>query len=1311
MYRLSKVLGILLIAILATAANGCGDSSPSGNVNNDNDNPVCGDDVCEGEETAQSCPEDCTGCGNGVLDGTEHCDDDDLGGEDCQSQGFAGGALACQEDCTLDVLGCCQHACEPIGSMQCQGTLLQACLSPPGGCRGWIDQLDCADNGESCRASGTTASCGAACADACPSDGELRCNGDLVETCATGSEGCLAWETQTDCSATGGTCADGTGTPLCCGNDCTTVGETRCSVGLAEIQECTALGGGCLGWQSQTVCGANLACQLVGGVPACWNGGGEDCNDLFVLLPGTNTVAWNANQLDYMIPDPACVGSWYDIDGPDVVLAYTSAVNGYVEFTVENPDTNRIVTVVSGGTCGVLTPELACAASSSSDLNGGFATGAGGTYYLYVADTDYGSAPLPDPLQVTINQLDCATFAVATQSTTPSDGAVDVAVSESLTVTFDRPLDLTAGVVTLTGTGGTNVSLDLAASAPELSFSFDSRVMYLDPSNIFALGETVTVSWTGLNDAYCGNAVPVPSWSFTAVATAPVGENCQNPLTLSLGRQLLFHDAVALDYFSVSGPCGSPVTGVDAVAEYTASVTGQAIIDVVKPQNRGMYIAVYDAACGDFSATPACSTYVMWNAARVTFDVTQGTTYAVYIGRTDNSPFSMPNPLDVTVTERDCSVATPVGFIQQYPAPGATHVHARGSVFMQFDAPVDLTSGIISITGTGGTSHTYDLSNPPPEVYVMGQDSLSIYSPTLLFLGETVTVSWTGLFDLECGNAVPSSGWTYQVMDGSEPGEDCSNALTLLSGEHEYNLYADTNDFLNSPSCAWSVPGPDGVAAFTASFTGMAELVYHDPFYGEVMEIYQGSCGDTSTPVDCVAGDTNNGHLRATFPVTAGTSYWMAFGAYGTTETYVWSPVTLSFNELDCSSFTNPIIELDPPHGSASESTYIYFYAYFAEPITQDVGTITITGDLGTNITYDLTTNPSQVGYLDGDRTMRINTSTSYPASEHLTVSVTGLQDTRCGNPVPTTPWEVDVLGTARCTPGAAGMVGTTQTSFPTGLATGWLSYVEPDASPSGWIYVGNAWRLHRMPKAGGATQDVAILAGLDQEHLGTHMLIDGQNLYVVNTTDSATGVVWRISTDGGSSWTVEDFASFPVPLTDDIAGITTHGNSIYLLTVGYQGGGAPQIWSMARNPSSVPTVVTFEGIVDVPEGCSGFALDDDYFFTACGTGFFGNREMVRIPRTGGPFFPIELLQGALGSGSISMRVADTDTDGSADLLYVRGSNEYVFSLCGPHTPAPVFGTFIDYGAVSGSRGLGFDKTANTLWVYDDDTQELLRFQ
>jgi serine protease AprX len=53
-------------------------------------------------------------CGNNLREGTESCDGIDLGGQICTTQGFSGGTLACNGNCTFNTSGC--TVCSPIGA-------------------------------------------------------------------------------------------------------------------------------------------------------------------------------------------------------------------------------------------------------------------------------------------------------------------------------------------------------------------------------------------------------------------------------------------------------------------------------------------------------------------------------------------------------------------------------------------------------------------------------------------------------------------------------------------------------------------------------------------------------------------------------------------------------------------------------------------------------------------------------------------------------------------------------------------------------------------------------------------------------------------------------------------------------------------------------------------------------------------------------------------------------------------------------------------------------------------------------------------
>ena len=53
-------------------------------------------------------------CGNNLREGSESCDGIDLGGQTCTSQGFSGGTLSCNGNCTFNTSGC--TVCNPAGA-------------------------------------------------------------------------------------------------------------------------------------------------------------------------------------------------------------------------------------------------------------------------------------------------------------------------------------------------------------------------------------------------------------------------------------------------------------------------------------------------------------------------------------------------------------------------------------------------------------------------------------------------------------------------------------------------------------------------------------------------------------------------------------------------------------------------------------------------------------------------------------------------------------------------------------------------------------------------------------------------------------------------------------------------------------------------------------------------------------------------------------------------------------------------------------------------------------------------------------------
>jgi hypothetical protein len=470
------------------------------------DNARCGDNVCDSSETAASCFQDC-GCGNGVQNPGEDCDGQDFGDATCMSETQHGGKLRCNADCTFDVARCTLASCGN-GIVEdgeaCDGSDLGGgtCASIGYGGGQLACNADCAYDVSTC------------CADSCPSAGDAECVSNSVRECMPQPSGCLAWEL-TDCGATNEVCDSSSGTAVCtCVDRCATAGEARCEG--ATIETCQD-SSGCLDWVQTTNCAtdAQVCTQIESGPLCVSSASAEDCSDPYLLHAGDNVVAWAALNADYLTA-PSCQSST-TLDGPDLVLSYTAPDKGFVHFSLDKPSSQREVVVTSAAACGTVTPELSCISEyTAPSIVEDVPVEMGHTYYFYVRDTDSGSDPLPNPLQVTLDETLCSATTPAATSLSPGNAISIPDLTPVLRATFNLPIDPTRGVITLTGDMGTNLSFDLSTAPSAVALLDNNRTLVIDPGTVFPFGETVSVTWTGLYDSTCGKPVTSPpSWRFT----------------------------------------------------------------------------------------------------------------------------------------------------------------------------------------------------------------------------------------------------------------------------------------------------------------------------------------------------------------------------------------------------------------------------------------------------------------------------------------------------------------------------------------------------------------------------------------------------------------------------------------------------------------------------------------------------------------------------------------------------------------------------------------------------------------------------
>lgn len=553
------------------------------------------------------------------------------------------------------------------------------------------------------------------------------------------------------------------------------------------------------------------------------------------------------------------------------------------------------------------------------------------------------------------------------------------------------------------------------------------------------------------------------------------------------------------------------------------------------------------------------------------------------------------------------------------------------------------------------------------------------------------------------GQKCEQSGTSYSCVAGSLNAEDCGGVVPIKAGKNTINWTATKNDYLGTipTSCAsssYSVQGPDLVMVYQAGFTGSLEFTIDKPastYY--IAAVSSGSCGTVGTPLACVAiKDYSLTTVSGSVNVTNGQTYFFYVGKLSGTAATA-NPLVITLAEVDCSTFAASAVTQVPANNATTSTLKPTLTVDFDVPLVTTGWTVKITGNKGTNLTF--TYPNAAVTWTNGNKTMNINPGLTFPAGEVVTVDLSGLTDSKCTKPIAKPAWQFTVV-TPPCAPGQNGMLGggVTKVAGPSGL---WY-YMTADADPNGYVYMGNTSTLWRVSK-GTWIQQVAN--GVTSSWLGYSMFMNGNepltNRYTLTGTS---GYVYRLIP--GGTWSGQDFVTFPQIPGDYIRSGATYKGKIYLLTTESTTTANHEVWSANAAPPSFPNNATLEGTFSGEGYCSGLAVDDKYFYTACGTA----KRLVRIDRT---TKAVTLITNAFdlntSSYSNAVHAHDTNNDGTADFLYYKGYRSEVYFVCSPAGTTPYADTLASYGTSTSSYGLGFDPVGKKLYAWDYSAYQIVQ--
>jgi hypothetical protein len=269
-------------------------------------------------------------------------------------------------------------------------------------------------------------------------------------------------------------------------------------------------------------------------------------------------------------------------------------------------------------------------------------------------------------------------------------------------------------------------------------------------------------------------------------------------------------------------------------------------------------------------------------------------------------------------------------------------------------------------------------------------------------------LDWVQTTDCGSNGQVCTQIESDSLCVASASAEDCSDPYPLHAGQNIVAWTALNPDYLTASSCQSSLfDGPDLVMSYTAPEDGFIHLALDKPDNSRQVVVASGAACGTLTPELACVSDYSNTTIDEDVSVEMGRTYYFYVRDTTTGTAPLPSPLQVTISEQLCSSVTPTVTAVSPSH-AVPETTPI-LRADFDVPIDPTRGVITVTGDRGTNLTYDLSTAPAAVAIINDSKTLVVDPGVVFPVGERLSITWTGLYDSTCAKLVAPPSWSFKV--------------------------------------------------------------------------------------------------------------------------------------------------------------------------------------------------------------------------------------------------------------------------------------------------------------